>query len=79
MNINNDRSFTPPKVIFSSVNNLNTKLNEKEFPRFNDTGGLNCPPAPPRHPYEMQICSCRQTYIIKLISTPLTRCGKCNY
>ena len=77
MNINN-RSSTPPKVIFSSVNNPNTKLNEREFHRYDEFGNPNCPPAPPRHPYEMRICSCKQTYQIKLITEPLTSCAKCN-
>jgi hypothetical protein len=82
MNINSKRSSTPPKVIFSSVNNPNTKLNEREFPRFDEAGKLNCPPAPPRPPYEMRICSCTQTYIIKLITNsenePPTKCARCS-
>ena len=79
MNSNNiNRSSTPPKVIFNFVNNPNTKLNEREFHRFDESGKLNCPPAPPRPPYEMRICSCNQTYQIKLITDPPTSCAKCN-
>jgi len=78
MDIINNRSFTPPKVIFNFANNPNAKLNEREFPRFDEAGKLNCPPAPPRPPYEMRICSCNQTYLIKLITDPPTGCSKCS-
>lgn len=78
MNTNTNRSFTPPRVIFNSANNPNAKLNEREFPRFYDNGDLQCRPAPPRHPYEMRICSCNQTYQIKLITDPPMKCGRCS-
>jgi len=74
---NINRSTTPLKAINNSVNNPTTKLNEKEFPRYDCYGNLNPPPAPPRNPYEMRTCFCNQTYQIKLKTDPFTRCGKC--
>ena len=77
MNTNN-RSSTPLRVISNFANNPIAKLNEREFARFDNNGRLICPPAPARHPYEIRICICNQTYQIKLKIDPSTRCGKCN-
>ena len=78
MDIN--RSSTPPRlsVITNFVYNLNTKLNDKEFPMYNESGKLNCPPAPPNKTKEIRVCPCKQTYQIRLKTDPTTKCGNCS-
>lgn len=68
------RSITPlPQLKF----NTSEYLNEREFPRYNIQGQLNCPPAPPRNNQEIRICSCTKTYQIEFKQAPLKKCGYC--
>lgn len=74
MNIN--RSMTPPKLN-TTFPYVNTKLNDKEFPIYNDNGTRMCPPAPPPKTKEVRVCSCKRTYQIVFKNSPVINCGNC--
>jgi hypothetical protein len=78
--MSNTRSVTPPLMPINAniIKNVGQHLNHGEFPMYNKSGTLNCPPAPPRNTKEIRVChSCRQTYQIELKTAPLKKCGFC--
>jgi len=76
----NTRSITPPPRPTINTNipfDFKEYLNNGEFPVFDNTGILNCPPAPPSKSKEIRMCSCNQTYQIALKNAPVSKCGYC--
>jgi hypothetical protein len=74
------RSGTPPPrqpAVLIAHDLFTSYLKKGEFPRFNEFGQMNCPPAPPHSKYEIRICQCKQVYQILPKNAPSTICGFC--
>ena len=72
-----ERSSSPMRFTYYPNIDFSTFLNSGEFQRIDSNGNRICPPAPPRAPFEMRICSCMCTYQIVHHKSQQTMCGFC--
>lgn len=75
---NVNRSVTPPPLTINTTitKNFSLYLKTGEFPIFNETGRMNCPPAPPPRTKEVRMCG---NHVWQIVSKtePIVKCGYC--